>query len=91
MAAIYEFQVAGQIGPVIRSALPEMRTFEESSGRRLRGTATERGDIDRLLELIRTLDLVVQRLHIAARPECSVLGDDDVPVVDDGGAQNNIL
>ncbi|HEY5877673.1 MAG TPA: hypothetical protein VIU11_02100 [Nakamurella sp.] len=92
MAAIYEFQVSGQIGSVIRSALPEMQTFEETCGARtFRGTAGGPQDIGRLLDLIRSLDLVVEELHIAARPDNSLVGDDNVPVVDDRGSQNNIL
>lgn len=92
MAAIYEFQVSGQIGSVIRSALPEMQTFEEASGARtIRGTAGRPQDVGRLLELIRSLNLVVEWLHIATRPDNSLLGDDHVPVVDDGGAQRDVL
>jgi hypothetical protein len=91
MTAIYEFHVSGQVGSVIRSALPEMQTFEESGGRTLRGIAAERRDIDRLLESIQLLNVVVQQLHIATRPECSLVVDDDVPVVDDGGAQRDVL
>ena len=93
MAAIYEFHVAGRVGPVVRSALPEMQTFEQFSGRTLRGTAAERYEIDRLLEAIRTLNLTVQWLQICARPtpaDSSPLGD-DVPVVDDGGAHHDVL
>ena len=45
MAAIYEFQVTGQVGSVVRAALPEMESFEEASGRILRGTAAERRQI----------------------------------------------
>lgn len=89
MAAIYEIQVAGQVGSVVRAALPEMRSFEEASGRVLRGTATERREIDRLLELIQTMNLTVQRLQICARSHPRLGGD--VPVVDDGGAQDDVL
>ncbi len=89
MTAIYEFQVAGQVGAVVRAALPEMLTFEEASGRILRGTADERREIDRLLELIQTMNLTVQRLHICARSRPRLRRD--VPVVDDGGAQGDVL
>ncbi|WP_395728819.1 hypothetical protein [Nakamurella sp.] len=105
MAAIYEFHVAGQVGSVVRSALPEMETFEQRSGRTLHGTAAERREIDRLLELIQTFNLIVQRLQICVRPDSAwppayrgaSLADarsevgGDVPVVDDGGAQRDIL
>ncbi len=90
MVAIYEFHVAGQVGAVIRTALPEMQTFEQRSGSTLRGMATGRREIDRLLELIQTMNMIVERLHIEAHREQSVVGD-DVPVVDDGRAQGDIL
>ncbi len=89
MAAIYEFQVTGQVGSVVRAALPEMESFEEASGRILRGTAAERRQIDRLLELIQTMNVTVERLHICARSQPRFCGD--VPVVDDGGAQDDVL
>lgn len=89
MTAIYEFQVSGLVGSVIRSALPEMQTFEQASGRTLRGTADERGEIDRLLELIQTMNLVLQRLQICVRRESGL--DHDVPVIDHGGSQDDIL
>jgi hypothetical protein len=135
MAAIYEFHVAGQVGSVVRSALPEMEAFEQRSGRILHGKAAERREIDRLLELIQTFNLIVQRLQICVRPDpggpptfpdtaqaqsprnrCGPGGVDaslagargpggvdaslagarsevggDVPVVDDGGAQRDVL
>ena len=105
MAAIYEFHVAGQVGSVVRSALPEMETFEQRSGRTLHGTAAERREIDRLLELIQTFNLIVQRLQICVRPDSGWPPPDqdasladvrsdvggDVPVVDDGGAQRDVL
>lgn len=97
MAAIYEFHVAGRVGSVIRSALPEMQTFEQRAGRTLHGIA-ERDEIDRLLELIQTFNLIVQRLQIHVVPDasrgCPGAGSDvggDVPVVDHGGAQRDIL
>jgi hypothetical protein len=91
MAAIYEFHVAGLVGPVIRSALPEMKAFEKRSGRTMHGTAAERCEIDRLLELIQMLNLTVHRLQISVRrDDRSGLGD-HVPVVDDRGAQDHIL
>lgn len=89
MTAIYEFHVAGQVGSVVRSALPEMEAFEQRSGRTLHGTAAERSEIDRLLELIQTFNLTVQRLQICVRPDSLV--DGHVPVVDDGGAQGDVL
>jgi hypothetical protein len=88
MAAIYEFHVAGRVGSVVRSALPDMETFELRSGRTLHGTASERREIDRLLELIQMLNLSVQRLHIATR-SAGLCGN--VPVVDDRGAQDDVL
>lgn len=100
MTAIYEFHVTGQVGSVIRSALPELEAFEQRSGRTLHGTATERREIDRLLELIQTFNLIVQRLQICVRPDqCgddSLAGDRSrvgghVPVVDDRGAQGDVL
>jgi hypothetical protein len=69
MASIYEFHVAGQVGSVIRAALPEMEAFELRSGRTLHGTAAERCEIDRLLELIQTFNLTVQRLQICERAD----------------------
>lgn len=89
MAAIYEFQVTGQVGSVVRAALPEMQIFEEPSGRILRGIATERREIDRLLERIQLMNLTVQRLHICRR-SCSRLRS-EMPVVDDGGTQHDVL
>lgn len=98
MAAIYEFHVAGRVGSVIRSALPEMLTFEQRAGRTLHGIAAERQEIDRLLELIQTFNLIVQRLQIhvvpddpRARPISGSGVRGHVPVVDDGGAQGDIL
>jgi hypothetical protein len=96
MAAIYEFHVAGMVGSVVRSALPELQMFEQRSGRVMHGTATERGEIDRLLELIQTFNLNLQRLQICERPDATAAGArsgvyDHVPVVDDGGAQGDVL
>ena len=99
MAAIYEFHVSGQVGAVVRSALPEMEAFEQRSGRILHGRAAERREIDRLLELIQMFNLIVQRVQICVRSDTGAddaPGHDrsiggDVPVVDDRGAQRDVL
>lgn len=90
VTAIYEIHVAGQVGSITRSALPEMRTFEQQSRRVLHGTAAQRGEIDRLLELIQTMNLIVEELLICARPASGYFGG-DVPVVDDRGAKDDVL
>ena len=82
--------MAGRVGSVIRTALPEMHTFEQQSRRIVHGTAAQRGQVDRLLELIQTMNLVVEQLQICERPGSGDFGG-DVPVVDDGGAQYDVL
>jgi hypothetical protein len=88
MTPIYEFHVAGRVGSVIRSALPEMHTFEQHAGRTVHGTG-EPQEIDELLTRIESLNLVVQSVHICARSRSRI--GDHVPVVDDGGAQHDVL
>ena len=92
MAPIYEFHVVGVVGAVVRAALPEMVMIEQPPRRTLHGTAADRREIERVLELIQTLHVNVRWLQISTgkRGGPNSVGA-DVPVVDDGGPQHDVL
>ena len=103
MADIYEFHVTGLIGPVVRSALPELATGAGDRNSVLSGTATGPDDVDRVLRRLGDAGLTPTHIVIsngrrwrpAGRtkanrplPDCS---GGAVPVVDDNGSQHDVL
>ena len=66
MADIYEFHVTGLIGPVVRSALPEL-TSERDCRRTLLSGSAEPGEVTRILEQLRDSGLLLQ--HVVLRTE----------------------
>jgi hypothetical protein len=62
---IYEFHVAGRIGPVVRAALPELTTLDNPRHTVLIGSATNPAHVDELLEKLREHDLVADHILIA--------------------------
>ena len=103
MAEIYEFHVAGLIGPVVRSALPEFTTGPGGRDSVLSGTANSPDDVDRMLQRLGDAGLTAthivitsnKRWHSAGSGESLTSGDGcsdrAVPVVDDNGAEYDIL
>jgi hypothetical protein len=65
MAELYEFRVAGLIGPVIQSALPELTA--EAGGRQsvLTGTAMTPDAVDCLLQQLQDAGLTESHILIA--------------------------
>ena len=53
MADVYEFRIRGRIGPVVRSAFPELETTCAVPGTRLNGRG---GDAAEVCELLHRLD-----------------------------------
>jgi hypothetical protein len=64
MADIYEFHVAGLIGPVVRSALPELTSEHDCRSTLLSGSA-EPGEVTRLLEQLRDNGLQLQHVVLS--------------------------
>jgi len=65
MADLYEFRVAGLIGPVIRSALPELTAEPGDRHSVLTGTATNPAAVDCLLSQLRDAGLTESHILIA--------------------------
>ena len=70
MTDIYEFHVTGLIGPVVRSALPEL-TSERDCRRTLLSGSAEPGEVTRILEQLRDSGLLLQ--HVVLRTERALL------------------
>ena len=60
----YEFHIAGTIGPVVRSALPEFAVVVEASSTVLTGTCGSHEDLQRLLDTLNAHDVPVLDLRI---------------------------
>ena len=102
MAEIYEFHVAGLIGPVVRSALPELTTGAGNRNSVLSGRADGPDDVYRVLRRLGDAGLTPTHIVISNgrrwRPaDCS---DSDgggccsggaMPVVDDNGSEHDVL
>jgi len=67
MPDIYEFHVGGLIGPVVRSALPELTSIDDGRQTRLFGTAVEPSDVDRLLVRLAGNGLVPNHIVLSNR------------------------
>lgn len=62
--ATYEFHIAGTIGPVVRSALPEFAAVALPSSTVLTGTCGSQEDLQRLLDTLNAHDVPVLDLRI---------------------------
>ena len=62
--SIYEFRVAGEIGPVIRSAVPELIAQPTECSCVLSGSVDEPDDLRRLLDHLAELHLVEAEIRI---------------------------
>ena len=62
--AVYEFHVAGLIGPVIRSALPELTAHRESLATVVTGRVDDSDEVARLLRRLTDHGMIVTRLSI---------------------------
>ncbi|MET0865484.1 MAG: hypothetical protein ABWZ98_14220 [Nakamurella sp.] len=93
MAEIYEFHVTGLIGPVARSALPELTTGPGDRNSVLSGTASGPDEVDRVLRRLGDAGLTPTHIVITneRRWRSPDLSDGAVPVVDDNGAEHDIL
>ena len=65
MADLYEFRVTGLIGPVVRSALPELTAECDSRHSVLTGTAADPEAVDELLRRLREAGLTASHILIA--------------------------
>jgi len=65
VAGVYEFHVAGLVGPVVRSALPELSTHAGARLSVLSGTVNGPEDIDDLLQRLSDHGLVATHILIA--------------------------
>jgi hypothetical protein len=73
MADIYEFHVTGLIGPVVRSALPEL-TSEPDCRRTLLSGSAEPGEVSRLLEQLRDNGLLLQHVVLSTENRWAATG-----------------
>jgi hypothetical protein len=73
MADIYEFHVTGLIGPVVRSALPEL-TSEPDCRRTLLSGSAEPGEVSRLLEQLRDSGLLLQHVVLSIENRWTATG-----------------
>jgi len=83
-SAVYEFRIAGTIGRVVRSALPEFSAVVVPRFTVLTGTVPGPGDLQRLLDALDALDSPAVDVRLtgdtaAAAPPCSVTGDRGEP------------
>ena len=54
MSDLYEFEITGTVGPLIRSCLPELDTVTESASTVLTGTVRGPDELRRVLDLLDT-------------------------------------
>ncbi len=64
MDAVYEFRVSGTIGPVTRSAMPELTTEAAPPACVLSGSIPDRNDMAQLLEKLDELGLADTEMRI---------------------------
>ena len=69
MSERYEFGITGQIGPLIRSCLPELIAAEEGESTVLTGTAEDPTDLKHLLDLLNTRGLTPLDIRLTYRTE----------------------
>jgi hypothetical protein len=66
VAEIYEFHVAGLIGPVVRSALPELATGAGDRNSVLSGKADGPDDVERVLQRLGDAGLTPSHIVISS-------------------------
>lgn len=103
MAEVYEFHVAGLIGPVVRSALPELATGAGDRNSVLSGKADGPDDVDRVLRQLGDAGLTPSHIVISSGGRWHAAGCSEqdnaerqrsggaMPVVDDYGSQHDVL
>jgi hypothetical protein len=102
MAEVYEFHVAGLIGPVVRSALPELTTGAGDRNSVLCGKADGPDDVDRVLRRLGDAGLTPSHIVISSgrrwHAPCTEPGGAEqqcsggaMPVVHDDGSQHDVL
>jgi hypothetical protein len=103
VAEIYEFHVAGLIGPVVRSALPELATGAGGKNSVLCGKADGPEEVDRVLRQLGDAGLSPTHIVISNGRRWQSTGGGEptdaeqgrsggaMPVVDDNGAEHDIL
>ncbi len=64
MDDLYEFRVTGTIGPVIRSAIPELTSCRTERSWVLTGDAVGPADIARVLRLLEKFRIVETDIHV---------------------------
>jgi hypothetical protein len=69
MPELYEFEVTGRIGPLMRSCIPELTPTAEDQPTVLTGTARSPEDLQRVLDLLDTHGLPAQDIRISYRDE----------------------
>lgn len=67
MTCFYEFRVAGHLGPVTRSALPELIATDCGRGTILSGRTERTDDLDLLLRRLEEQGLVAVDVRISRR------------------------
>ena len=84
MAEVYEFHVTGEIGPVVRAALPELSADAQSRVSVLTGTAESAEAVDDLLRRIGNAGLKTTHILITreSRWQHSTMPTDDAPARD---------
>ena len=80
MAEIYEFRVAGLIGPVVRAAMPELSADNWSPHSVLTGTADGPDDVDGLLRRLTDHGLVASHIRISNQTRWRATGPTKCPV-----------
>jgi hypothetical protein len=103
VAEIYEFHVAGLVGPVVRSALPELATGAGEKNSVLCGTAEGPDEVEKVLRQLGDAGLDPNHIVISngrrwqpvdgAEPAGTGQGRSGgaMPVVDDNGPQHHVL
>ncbi len=88
MADVYEFHVAGVIGPVVRAAMPELSADSQGRLSVLTGTAENADAVEDLLRLISDAGLNTTHILITreGRWHATAMPGDAVPEVDLSGS-----
>ncbi len=88
MADVYEFHVAGVIGPVVRAAMPELSADSQGRLSVLTGTAENAEAVEDLLRLISDAGLNTTHILITreGRWHATAMPGDAMPEVDLSGS-----
>jgi hypothetical protein len=78
LSDLYEFEITGTIGPLIRSCLPELDTVTESASTMLTGTVCGPDELRRVLDLLDA--------HGAPALDVRITRHRDDPATSSGGA-----